>query len=68
MMAAMHDAAAIEGIESGFRDLSPFMDERVRGQWAASEALASGWGGIQAVSQATGMTPTTIRRGRADRY
>ena len=35
----------------------------MRRQWAASEAAAYGWGGIQAVSQATGMSPTTIRRG-----
>jgi len=65
-MAAMQDAAAIQGIASRFRDLSPLMDERVRRQWAASEALAYGWGGIQAVSQATGMSPTTIRRGTAE--
>src|SRR5215471_3884914 len=65
-MAAMQDVAAIQGIASRFRDLSPLMDERVRRQWAASEALAHGWGGIQAVSQATGMSPTTIRRGTAE--
>jgi hypothetical protein len=65
-MAAMQDAAAIERIASRFRDLSRLMDERVRRQWAASEALAYGWGGIEAVSRATGMSPTTIRRGTAE--
>src|SRR5262245_5161837 len=65
-MAAMQDAAAIERITLRFRDLSPLMDERVRRQWAASEAMAYGWGGIQAVSPAAGMSPTTIRRGSAE--
>jgi hypothetical protein len=62
----MQDAAAIERIAFRFRDLSPLMDERMRRQWAASEAAAYGWGGIQAVSQATGMSPTTIRSGLAE--
>ena len=65
-MAAMQDATAIERIAIRFRDLSPLMDERMRRQWAASEAAAYGWGGIQAVSQATSMSPTTIRRGLAE--
>jgi hypothetical protein len=62
----MQDAAARKRIALRFRDLSPLMDERMRRQWAASEAAAYGWGGIQAVSQATGMSPTTIRRGLAE--
>jgi hypothetical protein len=65
-MAAMQDASAIERIALRFRDLSPLMDERMRRQWAASEATAYGWGGIEAVSRATGMSPTTIRRGSAE--
>jgi Rhodopirellula transposase DDE domain len=62
-MAVMQDAAALKRIELRSRDLLPLMDERMRRQWAASEAKAYGWGGIQAVSQATGMSPTTIPRG-----
>jgi hypothetical protein len=62
----MQDAAAIKGIASRFRDRSPVMDERARRRWAASEALAYGWGGIEAVSRATGMSPTTIRRGTVE--
>jgi transposase len=42
------------------------MDERMRRQWAASEATAYGWGGIQAVFQATRLSPTTIRKGQAE--
>jgi transposase len=39
------------------------MDERMRRQWAASEAQAYGWGGLQAVSAAIGMSANTIRKG-----
>ena len=50
----------------GFAISRSLMDERIRRQWAASEAAAYGWGGIKAVSRATGMSPTTIRRGSAE--
>jgi transposase len=62
----MLDAIAIQLIETKYRSLLPLMDERMRRQWAASEAKAYGWGGIQAVAQATGLSPTTIRRGRSE--
>ena len=39
------------------------MDERLRRQWAASEARELGWGGITAVAQATGMSRMTIIAG-----
>ena len=42
------------------------MDERVRRQWAATEAQAYGWGGVSAVSSATGMSRKTIRKGLAE--
>jgi transposase len=42
------------------------MDERMRRQWAATEANGLGWGGIQAVAKATGLSPTTIRKGQAE--
>jgi len=59
----MQDASAIEGIESRYAALSALMDERMRRQWAAAEAKAYGWGGVRAVSSATGMSPNTIARG-----
>ena len=46
--------------------LSPLMDERVRRHWAATEAHALGWGGVSAVSAATGMSRKTIRKGLAE--
>ncbi len=39
------------------------MDERMRRQWAASEAQACAWGGLSAVSAVLGMSPNTIRKG-----
>ena len=59
----MQDALAIQRIESKFRALGALMDERMRRQWVAVEAKAYGWGGIRAVSAATGMSATTIRKG-----
>ena len=42
------------------------MDERMRRQWAATEAQTYGWGGLSAVSDATGMSRNTIRKGMAE--
>ncbi len=42
------------------------MDERMRRQWAATEAQTYGWGGLSAVSSATGMSRNTIRKGLAE--
>jgi hypothetical protein len=59
----MQDAAAISGIKVRYQHVGPLMDERMRRQWAAAEARTYGWGGIDAVSRATGMSPVTIRKG-----
>lgn len=60
----MQDAIAIKLIGTKYEALVPLMDERMRRQWAAAESTAYGWGGIQAVAQATGLSPTTIRKGQ----
>jgi DDE family transposase len=49
-----------------FDALAPFLDERGRRLFAASEARAAGRGGIGAVSSATGIARSTIGRGPAD--
>ncbi len=59
----MHDAVIIEGIRRKFLALTVIMDERLRRQWAATEALQLGWGGISQVSNATGISRTTILAG-----
>ena len=38
----------------------------MRRQWAGAEAAALGWGGLTAVSRATGLALNTIRAGRAE--
>jgi Rhodopirellula transposase DDE domain len=43
--------------------LSPHLDERGRRSFAASEARSAGYGGIAAVSRATGIAASTIGRG-----
>ena len=62
----MQLAFAIEQIESRYRSLASVLDERARRHWAATEARAYGWGGVSAVSDATGMSPNTIRKGLAE--
>jgi hypothetical protein len=57
------DTAVIERIQAKFKALRPVMDERMRRQWAATEAMALGWGGISGVSQATGFSRNTIALG-----
>jgi hypothetical protein len=62
----MQDAIAIQQIETKYSSLAALLDERLRRQWAAAEATAYGWGGIQAVAHATGLSPHTIRKGQVE--
>ena len=55
-----------ERIRERFTAVSPQLDERARRLLAATEARAVGYGGIAAVSQATGVAPSTIARGLQD--
>jgi hypothetical protein len=50
-------------IRRQFMQLQDSLDERGRREWAASEALALGRGGIVIVSRATGLVPATIGKG-----
>ena len=56
----MIDVAAIK---LRYEALSSVLDERSRRRFAAAEALAAGWGGIAAVSEATGIARSTIGYG-----
>jgi len=53
-------------IRARFQTLSPFLNERARRLFAASEARAAGRGGVTAVSAATGVARSTIGRGLAE--
>ena len=50
-------------IASKFELLAPLLNERSRRRWAATEARSLGHGGIIAVSRATSISESTIRRG-----
>ena len=62
----MHIASTIRQIRTRYRALTALMDERMRRQWGATEAQTYGWGGVSAVSDATGMSRNTIKRGLAE--
>jgi DDE family transposase len=62
----MQDSTSKQRIAAKYLALSGLMDERMSRQWAAAEAAAYGWGGVRAVSEATGMSPHTIRKGSAE--
>jgi DDE family transposase len=53
----------VEAIRQRFSAVAPFLDERSRRVVAAAEAVAAGYGGIAAVSVATGIAASTIGRG-----
>lgn len=59
----MPDESIVEGIELKFNALVGDLDERGRRRWAATEAMALGWGGVTIVSLATGLSDRTIRTG-----
>jgi len=62
----MPDTAVIERIRRKFALLSPLLNERMRRQWAAAEALEIGWGGVSAAVTATGLSHNTIDLGRRE--
>jgi transposase len=57
------DGRLVQWIESKYRGLQDELSEFTRRRWAAVEAVSLGRGGITAVSAATGLAHSTIRRG-----
>jgi hypothetical protein len=57
------DTTTIKRIRLKYRSLSALMDERMRRQWAATEASDLGWGGVTSVALATGLARNTIMVG-----
>lgn len=55
---------AEKSVRERWRLLKATMNERVRRLWAGAEAAAIGYGGVVAVSRATGMAISTVRKGR----
>ena len=52
-----------EEIQEKFIRIASHPDEQSRRLWCANEALSLGWGGVTAVSEATGISRTTITTG-----
>lgn len=50
-------------VQDKYGRLSSMMNERLRRHWAACEAMGLGYGGITAVSRATGLSRPTIHQG-----
>jgi Rhodopirellula transposase DDE domain len=59
----MQDAQTVARIRRKYQLLVPEMDERLRRQWAATEARELGWGGVSLVASATGLSRPTITAG-----
>jgi Rhodopirellula transposase DDE domain len=63
----MTDHGIVEWIRTKYHGLRDQLTERASRRWAAVEAQSLGRGGITAVSDATGIARTTIRRGLVER-
>jgi hypothetical protein len=59
----MDKSIAIQSIREKYADIQHVLHQRGRRIWAATEAIQLGYGGITIVSDAIGMSHTTIRRG-----
>lgn len=59
----MPDAQVVEWIREKYTAVFADLDERARRRWGAAEARSLGWGGIQAVAAAIGLSDRTIRNG-----
>ena len=59
----MPDAQVVEWIREKYTAIVADLDERARRRWGAADARSLGWGGIQAVVAATGLSDRTIRNG-----
>jgi hypothetical protein len=63
MLPAMPDAQVVEWIREKYTAVAADLDERAVRRWGAAEARSLGWGGIEAVAAATGLSDRTIRNG-----
>lgn len=63
-MSSMIGAAVIEQIRIKYEAFAPYLNEQTRRVWAAIEARSLGYGGISALSQATGLSRNTIASGQ----
>jgi hypothetical protein len=62
----MSHSDKVEVIRNKYELLRPLMNERMRRQWAACEALSLPRGGFALVAQATGLSRTTLWAGKRE--
>jgi Rhodopirellula transposase DDE domain len=55
--------SVVEQLKTKYEQLKPFLNERSRRLWAATESAALGFGGILALQRATGLSRNTIAAG-----
>src|SRR5258708_23105036 len=55
-----------QAIRQRWESVGSKLDERGRRVFAAGEVRAAGWGGLEAVSEITGLARSTIGRGQKD--
>lgn len=60
------DLEAEAKVVAKFAAMKPYLNERERRLWAATESIALGYGGDALVSSATGLARATIRQGRRE--
>ena len=56
----------VKSLKTRFERIQGSLNERGRRLFAATEALAIGWGGVALVARATGMAPSTIGEGKKE--
>jgi len=59
-------SALAASVKERFERMQGSLNERARRLFAATEALASGWGGVAIVARATCIAPSTIGVGKAE--
>jgi transposase len=62
----MISTQVVETIRHKYQLISPYLNEKSRRVWGAIEAQSLGYGGISAVSQASGLNRNTIKAGFRD--
>ena len=62
----MNEMDVIKKIKNTYAILSPHLNEKAKRLWAACQARDVGWGGVSAVSNATGLSRVTIHLGLTD--
>ena len=56
----MSNNQQVKSIQDKYEKLLPYLNEKTRRIWAATEAQSLGWGGVTVVAKATGLSRTTI--------